>query len=106
MLRWPFGQAGRLVVARRIGERDHQDGVQRRIVVVPAVVVDDAIHIDTGAHCPGGAQVAAEVAHAPVVFQKPRRAHLNEDTKGDDGEQEQAHRPAFPAVQRGMRDGV
>jgi hypothetical protein len=72
---------GAVGIRRRIGKRHHHDREQRRVMVVPSVVIGDLVWILRGANRPRGSQINIKVC--PPVSQK-RGAELNNWSKRDD----------------------
>ena len=65
------GQCG--IAGHGIGERPHQDRKGRRIVILPAVIVDDLVERIAGPHCPCGAEKHLHVAELVGPVQQDRQ---------------------------------
>ena len=66
---------------RRIRQRHTQNGEQRCVVLVIAVVIGDRVNVLSDAHGPCRAQEHTEVSHAPLQV---GRADFDQDTENHD----------------------
>ena len=86
---------GLVLAGRRVGQRNHQNGEQRGIVIVPLVVVDDCIQIIPGPHGPPSPQVDLQIGHWPLEESRSDfDGNKHEDEAG-------SQRPEKDAVQLG-----